>query len=486
MGSAMVMSMGRQLTVGPALQKSLKFLQMNTLDFARELQSIAQSNPLLEVDDEFDPASVADGAEAPTAEAAAPASDDPAAAAGEAERPSAAEPWGKTGERSGRDQSGSDNDWMSAIAVKGDLRSHLRGQITDSGLTPKLETACQAVIESIDERGYLCETPAELGRSLREQGYPASDDLIEQAAQMVRTLEPAGVGAYDLGDCLTLQLNRLENSTPALTLATEIASNHLEMLAQGDAKAVARETGATLDEVRLAIDLIKSLDPTPGREFDESRVDYIVPELAVRKVDGQWCVQPTGSGLPKVRINEMYAEVLSAQKPETISAPIKEKLQEARWLIRNMDQREQTIMAVGQAIVARQAAYFEHGEIALKPMTLADVAADIEMHESTVSRVVSSKYMACPTGLKPMKMFFTSHVQTNAGDACSATAVKAMIKAMVSEEPAHEPYSDHKLADLLSRRGVRIARRTVSKYRQAIGVRSFELRREVATSMPAA
>jgi len=471
------------------LQKSLKLLQMNSLDFARELQTFAESNPLLELEeptvDEVYPD--ADYEHTPeihdgdSPEAAERAIDD-----AEFSGLTAVEPWGSRKDRTGSDLAGRGLDWIATIPVQSDLSTHLKSQITDLLLSDKIEAACLAVIDSIDDRGYLEDAPAILGRHFRDLGLAASNSLVEEATQMIRSLEPAGVGAFDLKDCLTLQLERMTPSTTGLKVAVQIASEHLELLGQGNAKAIARETGESIAKVRDAIALIKTLNPSPGREFDNGRVDYIVPELAVRKIEGDWCVQPLSGVIPKIRVNKMYADILTKQGSGANHDSIKEQLHEARWLVRNMEQRDQTIFAVGQAIVARQSKYFDHGEIALKPMTLADVAADIDMHESTVSRVVSTKYLVCPSGLKPMKSFFSSHVHTNAGDSCSASAVKAMIQAIVEQEPANEPFSDHKLTELLSRQGVKIARRTVSKYRQAIGLRSFELRRHIGGSLEVA
>lgn len=478
MSTSMSLSMGRQLTVGPMLQKSLKLLQMNSIEFARELDNLLDSNPLLELDDAEDAApSHADRFEgeiehAPREESE-PA-DAPLSSSG------LAESWGNASNRADR---GADrSDWMATIAEQSDLRGHLRTQVTDSMLEPELEAACIAVIESLDERGYLDDSPASLCQQLRDSGLSVSRPMISRATDIIRTLDPAGVGARDLADCLSLQLARQDQTCERVGLARRVINDHLELLARGNARAIAHETNQSIEAVRDAVGLIKSLDPTPGREFDTGRVDYIAPELAVKKVGGQWQVMSLSGAMPRVRINQTYADILSQHQDDRTSAPIKEKLQEARWLMRNLEQREQTILSVGKAIVERQKGYFDHGDIALTPMRLADIADDIGMHESTVSRVVSTKYLICPAGLKPMRMFFTSHVHTNAGDACSAAAVKTMIQRLIEAESSSQPLSDHKLASLLARRGVKIARRTVSKYRQALGIRSFELRGEFASA----
>lgn len=484
MKPGLAMQQGRQLTVGPMLQKSLHFLQLNAIEFAHEVNALLDANPLLESEESTVAGDVPIPQHEPVQAHEVPAPADDSATAGTESRADT-EPWagnesdqgsswGEPGRRSDGEPSG---DWLAAIAQTDDLRDHLKTQIAEMHQKDSLRLACAAVVDSLDDRGYLRETAHELRAGLAEAGIRISLRDVENAIGVVRTLNPAGMAARDLVDCLQMQLAQRNTDEPAVGLARRIIRDHLDLLGQSNF----RQIGARLDcseaEMRDAVALIKQLDPVPGRQFDNSRVDFVVPDLTVVKVADRWVATPTSGAAPRLRLNDTYAAILNEHRESSGSPALREKLQEARWLLRSIEQRNRTILAVGAAIVERQQKYFDYGDIALTPMTLADIAGDVGAHESTVSRVVNSKYLVCPTGLKPMKMFFTSHVHTKAGAACSASAVKAMIQRIIENEPADAPISDHKLAGLLSDRGIRIARRTVSKYRMAMGIQAYELRR---------
>jgi len=303
-------------------------------------------------------------------------------------------------------------------------------------------------------------------------------DDVKIALRRVQSFDPAGVAARTIDECLTLQLRSVPEGTPGRSVAMEIVKSHLQLLAHNDFRGITAATGASEADLSAATRLIRSLDPKPGLGFGKDRVVFAVPEVIVKKVKGVWTAALHPAATPRIRLNAQYASIVSRNEGGQCNG-LTAQLQEAKWLMRSIEQRANTIEKTAAAIVARQQAFFEHGDIGLQPLKLADIAADVGIHESTVSRVVNSKYLQCPAGLIPMRKFFTSHVETSAGDACSATAVKAMIRQLVESEAAGEPLSDHRLAKMLAQRGIRIARRTVTKYRDALGIEAADLRRQL-------
>ena len=475
---------GRQMTISPMLQKSLHLLQLNAVEFTQAINAVLDSNPLLETDgDEPLSPDVDEAVPEPVAAVAEAADDD-----GDAERtteydaPVTQEPWGAapsgaSGAASSSSSSGpSESDWTANVADADTFRDRLSMQILERQLSVREQQGAMAIVESLDDRGYLTESLDDLVDQFDRVGISLTVEELRHAHAVVRSLDPLGVGATSTVDCLRMQLDALHTQEAAYELASRVLSEHLEDLGHGNFRQMAAELGCSNEALQAAVTLIQALDPIPGRRFSVDRINYVVPDITVRRIGDKWTALPAGSSLPQIRVNETYAQILSEHQSGD-SEVLKEKLREARWLLRSIDQRNRTILAVGQAIVDRQQGYFEYGDIALEPMTLTDIAEEIGAHQSTVSRVVTSKYLVYPGGLRPMKMFFSSHVQTNAGDACSASAVKAMIKRLVQEESADDPLSDHKLAELLAARGIKVARRTVSKYRGALGIQSFQLRR---------
>lgn len=510
-----------QQTIAPALQKSLQLLQMNALEFSQEISDALDRNPLLERDEEGDapagddegsgglePLTALDSAGDEFGDAIARSMSDDADSASDA-----SESWQSSddgmglmtgnvdrdfpideggsdfanfsGDRQARHDGGDEGTHpLDLVAVQRSLREHLLEQIGGMPLAELDAALAAVVIDSLDSDGYLRDTPESLhalaldmvqesgGWTGREAQAVSLAD-IEIAICRVQSLDPAGVGATSIGDSLMRQLRAIEPAPIALGLALEIIGDHLDLLGQGDFRALAAATGASHEALAEATQLIRSLDPKPGRRFATDRIDYAVPEVIVRKVGRQWEARLHPGATPRVRINSAYAGIVSRGGSHSL---LSEQLTQAHWLIRSIEQRASTIERTAQAIVARQQRYFEYGEIGMQPMRLADIAQDVGIHESTVSRVVNSKYLQCPRGLVRLKTFFTSHVETNSGDACSAMAVKAMIRQLIDSE-GDDPISDHRLAKLLARRGIRIARRTVTKYRDALGIEAVEMRR---------
>ena len=364
----------------------------------------------------------------------------------------------------------------------GSLRDHLLEQLAGLRLSELDRQLCEVVIDSLDPAGYLRESLEDLLEMITgltgTRGKPPIELAdLQIALHRVQSFEPAGVGARSMEECLKLQLREIPEEAPGKAVAQAIVSSHLQLLARNDFRGIAAATGADEAELSAATRLIRSLDPKPGLGFGRDRVVFAVPEVIVKKIKGTWVAALHPGATPRIRLNAQYAGIVARNEGGQCSG-LSAQLQEAKWLMRSIEQRANTIEKTAAAIVARQQAFFEHGDIGLQPLKLADIAADVGIHESTVSRVVNSKYLQCP-GLIPMRRFFTSHVETAAGDACSATAVKAMIRQLVDSETPSEPLSDHRLAKLLAQRGIRIARRTVTKYRDALGIEAADLRRQL-------
>lgn len=522
-GLAVKTTLQIQQTIAPALQKSLQLLQMNALEFSQEISDALDRNPLLERDEEgesgmggedgahdFDAlsstASIGDEVGEVIAQSMSDAADTASDASdawqsiddgmglltGDADRdfPMDDGAGGDFANFSGdrpaalrRDGGDDGTHPLDHVAVQRSLREHLLEQIGGLPLADLDAALAAVVVDSLDSDGYLRDPPEvllalaldmvqESGAHAGREAQAVSLADIEIAIRRVQSLDPAGVGATSIADSLALQLGAFNPAPPGRDLALKIIHEHLDLLGQGDFRALAAATAASHEALAEATQLIRSLDPKPGRRFSTDRIDYAVPEVIVRKVGRRWEARLHPGATPRVRINAAYASIVSRGGSQALS----EQLSQAHWLIRSIEQRASTIERTAQAIVARQQRYFEFGEIGMQPMRLADIAEDVGIHESTVSRVVNSKYLQCPRGLVRLKAFFTSHVETNSGDACSAMAVKAMIRQLVDNE-GEDPISDHRLAKLLARRGIRIARRTVTKYRDALGIEAVEMRR---------
>jgi RNA polymerase sigma-54 factor len=351
-------------------------------------------------------------------------------------------------------------------------------QISLTGLTPRDKLIAEFVVGHLDEDGYLKQELEEL----RESALAAMSDVeIEElsiALRHVQNLEPTGVGARDVAECLALQLRALPESTPHREAALKLVTQHLDVLAARDFNRLKRLLGVSEDELRDVRALVLTLDPKPGRAFGQGDVRYVVPDVVVRKVSGKWSAALNRDAMPRLRVNKMYADILQASR-ENGGKHLSGQLQEARWLIKNVQQRFDTILRVTQAIVDRQKNFFEHGEVAMRPLVLREIAEAVGLHESTISRVTTQKYMLTPRGIFELKYFFGSHVSTDTGGACSATAIRALIKQLVAAEDCRKPLSDHRISDILAQQGIQVARRTVAKYREAMHIQPANLRKSI-------
>ena len=477
MKHSLQLRLSQHLTLTPQLQQSIRLLQLSTLELNQELERFLQENPLLERDEghaEALPAVVGlngSGSTEAGAEAPGVATDDgPAASDGEgfpAERES---PYG-----AGSREDGDDDDYPQLAAENPTLRNHLISQLSLTKLSARDRTLVTLLIESLDEDGYLTLDVAELQAMLPEELGVELEDL-QIALKHLQHFEPTGVGARNLGECLALQLAALPDGTAFRTEALEVVRNHLETLAARDFARLRKALRCDDAMLRGLQKLITSLNPRPGREYASDDTRYVVPDVIVRKVKGVWLASLNPDAMPKLRINRLYADILSRARSSG-SQQLASQLQEAKWLIKNVQQRFDTILRVAQAIVDRQRHFFEHGEVAMRPLVLREIAEALELHESTVSRVTTQKFMHTPRGIFELKYFFGSHVTTESGGAASSTAIRALIKQLVNAENSRKPLSDSQISEILGQQGIVVARRTIAKYRESLQILPVNLRK---------
>lgn len=487
-------------TLSPRLQHAVRLLQMSSLDFAALLRETLGRNPFLEVEegevgDPADgaqplgglegtalPAGLADaGAEVP-AEAALAASDGdlPGAVDGvdhERDSESDRDLWAADGGSGTRRAEDGELSALDLMVVETALNDHLHSQLNVLPLPERdLLLAC-AVVESLDDDGYL-RTPLEELIDVAELDPPADLQEMQIALKRVQALDPAGVGARDVGECLLLQLPAID-CPDMRALAQAIITNHLPALAARDVAALARHLGEAPARVEAVCDRIRRLDPRPGWRIGSSQVPYVVPDVIVKKVRGQWAVQLNPAIVPKVRLNQVYAKLFQRHRTAA-NAELGEHLQEARWTLRNVEQRFSTILDVAEAIVKRQQNFLDYGPMAMKPLGLKEIAEEVGIHESTVSRVTNNKYMATPVGVLELKYFFSRAMISANGSACSGTAIRGLIKDIIEAEPHDAPLSDAEITRQLAQQGLVVARRTVTKYRQMLKIEAVDRRRRVA------
>lgn len=484
MKPALQLKLSQHLALTPQLQQSIKLLQLSTLEMNQEIERYLLENPLLERDGEdggenygggsFEAGASEQRSEAPEREASEEREVEPE----RMEMPTAGEDedrWSSdagTFSGAGRDED-DDTDSQEIHAATTSLRDHLLWQLGLTQLSERDRSLVRFMIEALDDDGYLSSPLEELLETLPPE-YEIELEELEIALRHVQNFDPTGIGARGPKECLSLQLRALKpDDVRALALA--IVDKHLELLAARDFARIKRLTGCDDEALRAAHALITSLDPRPGARFAALETRYITPDVIVKKIKGKWTAYINPDAYPRLRINRLYAEILAKQRRG--NGNLTGQLQEARWLIKNVQQRFDTIHRVTQAIVDRQRQFFEHGEVAMRPLVLREIADILGLHESTVSRVTSQKYMATPRGIFELKYFFGSHVATDTGGACSATAIRALIKQLIGSEDGKKPLSDSQISEILGQQGIVVARRTVAKYREALNIPPVNLRK---------
>ena len=492
MKPSLQLKLSQHLALTPQLQQSIRLLQLSTIELNQELDQAIADNPLLERDD--DPLAVsmrvaADGAILDKSAGAEPAqregesASDPQSATDDRDSTSMEDgltDWGQAGSSASRDDE--ETSPLVWAATRPSLREHLRSQLATTNASARDRALVEFLIEALDEDGYLASSLDEILQLCPSEAGIEMDDLT-MALKLLQSFDPVGVGARAPAECLLMQIDALveEKNTgcpdDVLGLAREIVSQHLPLLANRDFVKLRRLLNASDDNLRAAHNVIRGLNPHPGVGFGATTVDYIVPDIFVRRTRGRWVAQLNPEVMPRLRVNQEYAAIVKREKSKEGQSPWSTRLQEARWLVRNVQQRFETILRVAQAIVDRQHNFFTHGAVAMRPLVLREIASTVGLHESTISRVTASKYMATPLGVFELKYFFGSHVATEAGGAASSTAIRALIKQLIGAEDPKDPLSDSRIAELLGEQGIVVARRTVAKYREALKIPPVAMRK---------
>jgi len=473
MAPALDLRLRQHLALTPQLQQALRLLQLSALEFAQEMGEALVNNPFLEEGSgenktpHTTPTSTVAEAAAPTVAAPEPAADNEGEERYSYESPS-------FGSGGSGDIENDRTDWSEP---EPSLQAHLRNQLMLWPMGERDRALTHFVVDALDDDGYLKVSLEELAAAAPKDAGVDADEL-RAAVRLVQTLEPAGVAARDLQECLMLQLEARPERGPAWECACKIVQGHLHVLAAHELGKLQQQLSCDEKTMHQAIALIRSLDPKPGHRFGRGDARFVIPDVIVTKVRGKWTVNLNPAVVPRLRINRSYADAVSGAGHSFLS----KQLQEARWLLRSMEQRLVTIQRVAEAIVQKQRAFLEYGEVAMKPLALKHIAAQLNLHESTVCRVTNNKYMATPRGVFEFKHFFSRQLATEAGGACSATAVRALLKELITTEDPSRPLSDAKLATLLSEQGLRVARRTITKYRTLMRVPSVEVRRTLGRS----
>ena len=471
MKPSLQLRIGQQLTMTPQLQQAIRLLQLPTIELQQQVLQALESNVMLESDEDFEATSSLD---APPDETSAGSADgdeaEPVVEIGDDwVEPNAAEsetPW-----------SGSaDGDLELADESGRTLRDHLAWQLELAHLPPESLAIGRAIIDAINDDGYLTESAEAIAEAVEIEA-PTEAAGVERVLAIIQQFDPAGVGARSVAECIELQLAQLDPALPGLAVARTLAHRHLELMAGHQLAALQRELHVSSEELDVALALVRSCHPRPGAAFQALRTEYVVPDVFARRTPQGWVVELNPSALPRIRVNEGYAGMITRAPDHAV---LRTQLQEARWLLRSLEIRNDTMLRVARTIVERQQAFLDRGEESMQPMILKDVAEAVEMHESTISRVTTGKYLHTPRGVFEFRFFFSSQVAAEDGTGISSTAIRAKIRKLVALEPPDHPLSDQQIVELLAADGVQVARRTVAKYREALGIAPSSARRQVA------
>ncbi|WP_126354371.1 RNA polymerase factor sigma-54 [Cedecea lapagei] len=476
MKQGLQLRLSQQLAMTPQLQQAIRLLQLSTLELQQELQQALDSNPLLEQTDLHDEI---DTQEQPENEAM-----DTREALEQKEMPDELPldaSWDEI--YTAGTPSGTGTDYLDdeLPVYQGEttqsLQDYLMWQVD---LTPFSDTdvaIATSIVDAVDETGYLTVPLEDILESLGHDDVTL--DEVEAVLKRIQRFDPVGVAARDLRDCLLIQLSQYAKETPWLSEARLIVSDHLDLLANHDFRTLMRVTRIKEDALKEAMCLIQSLDPRPGQSIQTGEPEYVIPDVLVRKHLTRWVVELNADSIPRLKINQQYAAMGGSARNDSDSQFIRSNLQEAKWLIKSLESRNDTLLRVSRCIVEQQQAFFEHGEEHMKPMVLADIAQAVEMHESTISRVTTQKYLHSPRGIFELKYFFSSHVNTEGGGEASSTAIRALVKKLIAAENPAKPLSDSKLTSLLSDQGIMVARRTVAKYRESLSIPPSNQRKQL-------
>ena len=486
MKQTLQLKLSQHLTLTPQLQQSIRLMQLSTIELNAYVERILQENPLLEraeVEEErpvevplSGPGRAGDGTDHAHEVSSGDTASDARSTRDEVPEVADFGDYSGSGDSDwGGGSTNDDDDFLPQQIATNTLRDHLNGQLALLNLPLRDRQIVAALIDALDDDGYLT-TPLEEIAELFPAELEIEPEELSIALKYVQSFEPAGVGARDCAECLALQLKTLPRDSPFLGDALKVVDGNLALLANRDFTKLKRLLHTDDAGVRGVRDLIRSLSPRPGAAFAKAEANYVIPDVVVRKVRNQWVASLNEAAMPKLRLNRIYADILTRNR-ESSNQQLAAQLQEAKWLIRNVQQRFDTILRVAKAIVERQRRFFEHGEVAMRPMVLREIADMLSLHESTISRVTTQKFMLTPRGTFELKYFFGSHVATDTGGAASATAIRALIKQLIAAEDTKAPLTDSKIADMLGEQGILVARRTIAKYREALQIPPVNMRK---------
>jgi RNA polymerase sigma-54 factor len=485
---ALQLKLGQQLTMTPQLQQAIRLLQLPVLELQAQIREALESNVMLEAEDESGSLETGDTALEPQFESP-PAGEGTAESSENTDRETADsepsldivdEPDWSDSQVTGPSESpwsGDDEHSQDFSDARGEtLQEHLTWQLEMSRLDDRDMRIGAAIIDAINDDGYVIEPLEEIAKNLQPE-IVASVAEVERILRHVQAMDPAGVGARSVSECIELQLRQLDPETPGRDTALMIAAGYLDQVADQQYALLRRQLRVTEEELEHALVLVRACQPRPGSSVHSVPAEYIVPDVFVRRTERGWAVDINPASLPRIRVNQSYAGLIGRSADH---AMLRTQLQEARWLIRSLEIRNETLLKVARCIVQRQSAFLEHGDEHMQPMILKDVAEAVQMHESTISRVTTNKYMHTHRGVFEFRYFFSSHVAASDGTEMSSTAIRAKIRKLVAAEEPDKPLSDSRIADILSQEGVLVARRTVAKYREALGIPPSSERKRVS------
>jgi RNA polymerase sigma-54 factor len=466
---------GQSLSMTPQLQQAIKLLQLSSLELQQEIQQIFETNPMLERDEESELSTQEAAEKTEDASSNVPAEQDITATKEQIsdELPidsnwediyQASNVYSETPQEPSRDV------YENESGASNSLQEHLLQQIDLINLSDVDRILGITLIDEINNDGYLTDSVENIHQGLVETFAELELDEVEAVLHLIQHLDPIGTGAKNLSDCLGIQLRTLPADTPYLEQAIGVVKNYIEALGSRNTKLIQRRMDLSEAELQATIQLIQSLNPRPGAQISSISTEYVVPDVSVIRRGNSWRVELNTDTAPKLRINNTYADLIKRADSSTDNNYMRSQLQEARWFIKSLHSRNETLLRVATSIIEHQRKFLDYGPEAMKPLVLRNIAEELELHESTVSRVTTNKYMHTPRGIFEFKYFFSSHVGTADGGVCSATAIRAMIKKLIEEENNAKPLSDSKISDLLDEKGINVARRTVAKYREALSI----------------
>ncbi|WP_115703957.1 RNA polymerase factor sigma-54 [Legionella sainthelensi] len=454
MKPSLQLSISQHLTLTPQLQQAIRILQLSTIDLQQEIQLVLESNPLLEATPNEDKEEIE--------------IDEPR----EQENDQNDFQWSELYQSSDKRTSFEENDYNfdNLHCTTTNLKDHLKWQLNLSPMSDIDRAIATAIIDAINSDGFLGMDIAELHASLTSEEHPLDLDEIEAVRHRIQLFDPVGCACINLAETLLIQLAQLPKDTGHLALTKKIITQDIELLGQHNYRQLMKNHQITEKTIDSVLKIIQKLNPKPGNLIHEDITEYIIPDLTVKKINNQWKVQLNQSVLPHLSINNQYASLIQRADNSADNQFLKNNLQEARWFLKSIQSRQETLLKVATCIMEYQQGFLEYGEEAMKPLILNDIALTLEMHESTVSRVTTQKFIHTPRGVFELKYFFSSHISTNVGDECSSTAIRAVIKKLIAAENRKKPLSDSKITQLLEKQGIQVARRTVAKYREAMGI----------------